>query len=87
MNTQLSPIAETARLETATETLAAYIGYLTIQILDEQDKPKPNVGRINALQHECDSVVSERRAITPDNYDLINRAIYIYAPHLKLMRG
>jgi hypothetical protein len=87
MNAQLSPIAETARLETATETLAAYIGYLTNQILAEQDMAKPNAERIKALEHECDFVVSERRAITPDNYDLINRAIYIYAPHLKLMRG
>jgi hypothetical protein len=32
-------------------------------------------------------VVDERHAITPDNIALINRALYVYAPRLKLMRG
>ena len=31
-----SPIAETARLETAAETLAEYIGYLSVEIDVEQ---------------------------------------------------
>ena len=85
MDAPLSPIAETARLENATETLAEYVGYLTNEILSEEHKPIPNIGRIKALTHECDLVFKERRAITPDNIDLINRAIYVYAPHLKLM--
>ncbi len=87
MNTPLSLIAETARLETATETLAEYIGYLNSEIDTEDDKPEPNAGRIEALEHELEIVVDERRAITPDNIALINRALYVYAPHLKLMHG
>ena len=46
MNT-LSPIAETARLETSTETLAEYIGYLNSEIDTEQDKSEPNMGQGN----------------------------------------
>lgn len=61
MNTNLSPIAETARLEAATETLAEYIGYLNSEIDAEQDKAEPNAGRIEALEHELEIVVDERR--------------------------
>jgi hypothetical protein len=83
---QIMPtIAETARLEAATETLAEYIGYLSSEIEAEQDKPEPNGGRIAALEHELEIVVDERRAITPDNLSLINRALYVYAPRLKSM--
>ncbi|WP_017160626.1 hypothetical protein, partial [Xanthomonas phaseoli] len=87
VTTTLSPIAETARLEAATETLAEYIGYLNSEIDAEQDKAEPNAGRIEALEHELDIVVDERRAMTPDNLGLINRALYVYAPLLKPMHG
>lgn len=81
----LSPIAETARLETATETLAEYIGYLNSEIDTEQGKSAPNTGRVDALEHELDIVLGERRMLTPDNLNIINRALYVYAPLLKPM--
>jgi|GEM_PF-1663614 len=87
MSSNLSPIAETARLEAATETLAEYIGYLHSEIDNERAKAAPNVGRIEALEHEIDIVLDERRAMTPDNLALINRALYVRAPLLKLMHG
>jgi hypothetical protein len=80
-----SPIAETARLETATETLAEYIGYLNGEIDSERDQEAPNHERIAALESELASVLSERRALTPSHRDIINRALYIYAPVLKRM--
>lgn len=83
----MSPIAQTARLEAATETLAEYIGYLNSEIGAEEDRGEPNLGRIEALGHELEILVDERRAITPDNLDLINRALYVYAPLLKPMHG
>jgi hypothetical protein len=49
MNTNLSPIAETARVETATETLAEYIDYLNSEIDAEQDKAEPNAQRVDGL--------------------------------------
>ena len=82
-----SPIAETARLETATETLAEYIGYLNCEIDTEQEKVEPNPERITALEHEMDIVLGERRALTPSNRDIINRALYVYAPMLKPMQS
>lgn len=84
MNT-LSPIAETARLETATETLAEYIGYLNCEIDTEQDNSEPNIGRVAALEHKLDIVLGERRLLTPNNLNIINRALYMYAPLLKPM--
>jgi hypothetical protein len=83
----VSPIAETARLEAATETLAAYIGYLNCEIDTEQEKVEPNPERITALEHELDIVLGERRALTPSNRDIINRALYVYAPILKPMHA
>ena len=82
-----SPIAETARLETATETLAEYIVYLNCEIDTEQEKVEPNPERITALEHELDIVLGERRALTPSNRDIINRALYVYAPMLKPMQS
>jgi hypothetical protein len=82
MNT-LSPIAETARLETATETLAEYIGYLNCEIDTEQYKSEPNMGRVSALEHELDIVLGEHHLLTPNNLNIINRALYVYAPLLK----
>lgn len=83
----VSPIAETARLEAATETLAEYIGYLNGEIDTEQEKVEPNPERITALEHELDIVLGERRALTPSNRDIINRALYVYAPMLRPMRA
>ena len=82
-----SPIAETARLETATETLAENIGDLNCEIDTEQEKVEPNPERITALEHELDIVLGERRALTPSNRDIINRALYVYAPMLKPMQS
>ena len=80
-----SSIAETARLETAAETLAEYIGYLSVEIDVEQEQAMPNAERIKALEHELTTVLGERRALTPSNRNIINRALYIYAPALKRM--
>lgn len=87
MSSNLSPIAETARLEAATETLAEYSGYLSSQIFAEKKMASPNVERIEALEYERQTIVKERREITPDNIALINRALYVYAPILKAMYG
>lgn len=78
-------ITETARLETAIETLAEYIGYLNCEIDTEQEKVEANAERITALEHELDIVLGEHRALTPSNRDIINRALYVYAPMLKSM--
>ena len=82
----MSPIAETARLEAATETLAEYIGYLNGEIDAELEAVNPNRERVAALEHELGIVLGERRSVTPDAFAIINRALYIYAPRLKALR-
>lgn len=78
-----SQIAKTARLETAIEILAEYIGYLNSEIDAEGEKFQPNIERINALESELAILLSERRSLTPINIALINRTLYVYAPILK----
>lgn len=77
--------AHIVRLETATETMMAYIGYLNTEIVNEEDRPKPNLLKIQALQEQKDAVWAERRAILPDDEKLIARAIYVYAPIMKAL--
>lgn len=73
------------RLEVATETMSAYIGYLTNQIHSEQDQPKPDQLKIKALEAEKSVVLKERRAVRPDNDELIAKAIYIYGPVMRAL--
>ena len=82
----MSSIAETARLEAATETLAESIGYLNGEIDAELEAVNPNRERVAALEHELGIVLGERRSVTPDAHAIINRALYIHAPRLKAMR-
>ncbi|MFA7337349.1 MAG: hypothetical protein WC028_11235 [Candidatus Obscuribacterales bacterium] len=70
-------------LETATETMMAYIGYLNTEIHKEEDQPTPNQSKIQALQVQKNVVLDERHAITADSQDLIDKAVYVYAPILK----
>lgn len=79
---------ETARivqLETATETMMAYIGYLNTEISNEEEAEKPNMARLTALQTEMDAVTKERNAVTPSNQMLIDKALYVYAPIMKAL--
>jgi hypothetical protein len=73
------------RLEVATETMSAYIGYLTNQIHSEQDQPKPDQQKINALKAEKSVVLKERKTIRPDSDEVIAKAIYIYGPIMKAL--
>jgi hypothetical protein len=73
------------RLETATETMMSYIGYLNTEIMKEEDRTNPNQAKIKALRSQKNVVLDERRAITPDNEELIAKAIYVYAPIMKAL--
>ena len=73
------------RLETATETMMAYVGYLTTEILKEEEQEKPNQAKVQALREQRDMVAKERHAIMPDDEKLIAKAIYIYAPIMKAL--
>ncbi len=73
------------QLETATETMMAYIGYLSTQILNEEVQPVPNQNRIKALEEQMRTISKERREIMPDNGRLIAKALYVYAPIMKAL--
>ena len=77
--------AKIVRLETATETIMAYVGYLTNEILAEEDQEQPNSQRIRALRDQKQVLLSERKAIAPDDETLIAKALYVYAPIMKAL--
>jgi len=77
--------AQIVRLETATETMMSYIGYLNTEIMKEEEMPKPNQSRIQALEEQMQAVSRERHAITPEDQKLIAKALYIYAPIMKAL--
>ena len=72
-------------LETATETMMAYIGYLNTEIHKEEDRLKPNLVKIKALQGQKNMVLDERQAIGSESHDLIAKAVYVYAPLMKAL--
>ena len=72
-------------LETATETIAAYIGYLTTQMHIEEDKPTPDELKIRALKAQKNALLDERKSITPDNEEMIAKALYVYGPIVKAL--
>lgn len=51
------------------------------------DKAAPIIGRIEALKHELEMVLDERRAIALDDLALIGRALHAGTPFLKLRRS
>ncbi len=76
-----------ARLETATETIMAYAGYLNTQIFNEEKKSGPNQAKIQALREEKEAVLLERRTMRPANEKLIAKALYVYAPIMKALHA
>lgn len=74
-----------AELESATETMAAYVGYLSTKILNEEDQERPNQEKLRALEAQKDQVLKERREMRPDNHELIAKARYIYGPIMKAL--
>lgn len=75
--------AHIVRIETATETMMAYIGYLNTRIHTEEDQLTPNQAKLQALKLQKNVLLEERRAISSDTPDLIAKALYIYAPLVK----
>ena len=74
------------RLELATETMMEYIGYLNTEIMKEEDQPKPNQAKIQALEEQMQAVSKERKAIASDER-LITKALYVYAPIVKALNA
>lgn len=81
-----SPLLSSATFETATETYAAYLGYWQRRIRDLSDgQADTDGGALAALVAYRDELLRERKALTPANAALINKAIAIYAPLLKAL--
>jgi len=76
-----------ARLETATETIMAYVGSLTNQMIDEENLPNPNKAKLAALREQKKALLHERRSIRTEDERLIAKAIYVYAPIMKALHA
>jgi hypothetical protein len=77
--------ARNTRFETAVEILAGYTGYLRNEIRAEKQKESPDSARVAALDEQCSQLLDERKRITFEDTDLINKVLYVYGMVLKAL--
>ncbi len=59
------------------------IGLLRTERLNEQKKSSPNQEKIQTLKKQQNAIIDERDTMLLDNDELIDKAIYVYAPTVK----
>lgn len=67
-------------LDNALEILAAYRGLLRQDIATESGRNQPNREKIDALENEWTHLRSERKGLTINNPELVNKVRYVYGP-------
>ncbi len=69
--------------EVAAEVIAEYFAFCAKQLAKEKKNASPNADKIKTLEAKLVELNREKLALGPDNADVINKALYIYAPLLK----
>jgi hypothetical protein len=69
--------------EVASEIYAEYIAFCAKELAEEKEAKFPNEGKVEALESQIRELKREKLSITVDNYAVINKALYVYAPLLK----
>jgi hypothetical protein len=69
--------------EVATEVFSEYVAFCARELAAERDVEFPNKEKIEALEKQLRELKREKMSIGVENTDLINKALYIYAPLLK----
>lgn len=60
-------IMKTAQLEAATEAVAAALGGISSQIMQEEEKESPDLDLIKEMESKMDAIQRERNALDPDD--------------------
>ena len=69
--------------EVAAEVLAETLAFCAKELAEERDVEFPNQEKIQALEMQVLALEGEKMSIGVDNIEIINRALYFYAPLLK----
>lgn len=60
-------IMKTAQLEAATEAVAAALGGISSQIMQEEEKESPDLDLIKEMESKMDAIQRERNELDPDD--------------------
>lgn len=69
--------------EVAAEVFAEYLAFCARELAAERDVEFPNTEKIGALEKQVRELKREKMSIGLENTELINKALYVYAPLLK----
>jgi hypothetical protein len=69
--------------EIAAEVFAEYLAFCARELAAERDVESPNTEKIAALENQVRELKREKMSIGIEHTELINKALYVYAPLLK----
>jgi hypothetical protein len=69
--------------EVASEVIAEYFAILATELANEKNSSTPNLEKVKTIESSMRELKKEKRILSPDNVDLINKALYNYATILK----
>ncbi len=69
--------------EVAAEVFAEYLAFCARELAEERDSESPNLEKIATLEKQVRELKREKMSIGADNAEVVNKALYWYAPLLK----
>ncbi len=69
--------------EVAAEVFAEYLAFCARELAEERDCECPNLEKIETLEKQVRELNREKMSIGVDNVEIVNKAMYWYAPLLK----
>lgn len=69
--------------EVATEVLTEVLAFCAKKLAEERDAEYPNQEKIETLEKQVLELKRDKMSIGLDNTEVINKALYYYAPLLK----
>lgn len=69
--------------EVAAEVLAECFAYFAKQLAEEKKSPAPNQDKVRTLEAKLLELKRDEMALGTENKDLINSALYVWAPLLR----
>ena len=68
--------------EVAAEVLAECFAYFSKQLAEEKRKSEQNADKIATLEKKLRELHRQQMALGPDDIDVVNNALYVWAPLL-----
>jgi hypothetical protein len=72
-----------APFDKAKETMRICLVHLDARLMNEESSAEPIAAKLKALRTQIEIIKEERDNLSPDDHDLISKALYIYAPIMR----